>query len=680
MKKKRRHITLFLLALMLTGVVGIHFLPDSILFSKKGKKNGLSTISAVFNFFDAPIESENELNVIRLIKYRPGVSTEGRFRSSDWMSNCDIVIFPQIEQPYFELKFPKDTLYKLQRKVKLFPFQKGYTAPLLVNMLIEKGNLIGSRNNLFLLNYEENKHPYYIRETYSTDLIEKQQVSNGVHFKINKKGKDYKKGYDLEFIKTDKDIVSAFIKTKINNLNEMIAKNQFHKLEEFVDLAYLSRYFIFSHLTGRTEWEDTRWIYRLTDGKIYPIATGKNTIKKIVKIKKKSIWDFVLQSIAFKKELLSHSDLSSFFLKKEEIDSIHRHYIPVLSQFKKNLNISQRELNYRLKLQGKTIKENQIFLKNFHAKHRKKTLASNTNNIIELSNFNKQLIESIGFKKIGNTIIAEKGNYRINKNLIFPRGINLVLKAGSVIELNDSVSLLVHGRIQIDGNKDEKVHIQSVGEKPFGVFASIGNNRDTSRINYLILRNGSEAFIDGKYITGALSLYHQNVVLINSSVMGSHADDGLNIKYANVKILDCIFSNNWADQVDLDFCTGSITNCHFNALGGDSNGDGLDVSGCDMNISLTDFLGFNDKGMSVGEKSKIHVSLCNFEKNKNAISVKDESIAEVLSTQFIENEVVFNVYVKKTIFGGAKLYLGVNEFIRNDTIEKKDKSSIIVGI
>ena len=92
MKKKRRHITLFLLALALSGVVGIHFLPDSILFSKKGKKNGLSTISAVFNFFDAPIESENELNLIRLIKYRPGVSTEGRFRSSDWMSNCDIVI------------------------------------------------------------------------------------------------------------------------------------------------------------------------------------------------------------------------------------------------------------------------------------------------------------------------------------------------------------------------------------------------------------------------------------------------------------------------------------------------------------------------------------------------------------------------------------------------------------
>ena len=45
----------------------------------------------------------------------------------------------------------------------------------------------------------------------------------------------------------------------------------------------------------------------------------------------------------------------------------------------------------------------------------------------------------------------------------------------------------------------------------------------------------------------------------------------------------------------------------LNTKGGDSNGDELDIGGSRVVVSSTTFNGFRDKGISVGESSKIFV-------------------------------------------------------------------------
>jgi len=311
----------------------------------------------------------------------------------------------------------------------------------------------------------------------------------------------------------------------------------------------------------------TRWIYRLTNGKIYPLSTSHNSFRGNNKVK--GIWKFMLRSAEFQNTLSDLLYNDTILPQPHELNEIQEKYAPYLSNFKKNVSISQRELNYRLHEDYDLLKENIAFLNEF-----RETLIDQ-GEVLEKENMQLATIEKMianhGFKLDSNTVIITQGIYQIDSNLILPFGYNLIIEAGTTIQLNDSVSFIVNGTIHINGNPSEKVIIKSVNEIPFGVFGAIGNDTDTSRLEHLDISNGSEAYIDGKYLSGALCFYHQNVVIKHTNCSNNKADDGLNIKYGHIIIENSTFIDNWADQIDLDFCYGTITRCDFASNRGDDD-------------------------------------------------------------------------------------------------------------
>jgi hypothetical protein len=279
-------------------------------------------------------------------------------------------------------------------------------------------------------------------------------------------------------------------------------------------------------------------------------------------------------------------------------------------------------------------------------------------------------------------IFKEGQSYVIKSSIIIPSGYQIVIEGGVTIHMSKDVSLLSYSAIDVNGTFDHPVIIKALNSNEvFGSFGFIGTKKETCHISYLTVEGGFESRINDVFLSGAFCLYHTTVVMKNTIISNNLADDGLNIKYGKVLIENCSFKENFADQVDLDFCTGKVIGCSFDNNEGDSNGDGLDVSGSNIEIVNCSFNKFDDKGISTGEYSILNVNRCRFEDNNNAIAVKDLSIVHLDSSVFIRNKTVTALYQKKQIFGGGTLnYTKANQFIDNlsmFTLDSLSKTNLV---
>ena len=166
----------------------------------------------------------------------------------------------------------------------------------------------------------------------------------------------------------------------------------------------------------------------------------------------------------------------------------------------------------------------------------------------------------------------------------------------------------------------------------------------------------SARWINGIFFSGGFSIhYSEEVILRNSRIEGNHADDGVNFKYVHsVLIENTLFQDNFADQVDLDSSNGRVINSQFfNKQKTSLNGDGIDTSGSDVLISNSIFTGFNDKGISSGERSNVIIHKCKLHNNNIGVAVKDLSRAFFVDVDFNNNYKDVAAYRKKHVFGGG---------------------------
>ena len=289
------------------------------------------------------------------------------------------------------------------------------------------------------------------------------------------------------------------------------------------------------------------------------------------------------------------------------------------------------------------------------------------------------------FRQIDNkNLVIRSGVHRIDKDVVLPYGMNLEIDPGSTIILGEGASLLISGDFRVNGQPENPVVLRSeqVG-KPFGSIAAVGDETTEVNINFLDISGGSEDIVNAKYFSGALSLYnHKSVKLKNSIVHNNYADDGLNVKNANILIKDNLFYSNKADQVDIDTGYGKIIGNFFSRKslvgdkeegGLDNNGDGLDLSDSKVIIIKNKIAEFLDKGFSIGENTSAVAFNNEFISNRSAITVKDESKVYLADNKYTNNEIDIEMYQKKMFFDYPSVFsLGRSK--ANLNIVKKGKS------
>jgi len=275
---------------------------------------------------------------------------------------------------------------------------------------------------------------------------------------------------------------------------------------------------------------------------------------------------------------------------------------------------------------------------------------------------------------VGDSLIIKTGSYKIERDVIISPKYTTIIEKGVQLSLSRDVNFMVLGNLVIKGTATNKVTISNaLQDHPFGTFSVIGKRDGAyTRIDHLEVSGGSSSFMKGYKFTGQFAIYRSNATIRNSSFSRSHGDDGLNIKNSKVSIDNCQFINNKADQIDLDFCFATVSNSTFSPSMIDPNGDGLDLSGCYASIKGCEFSNFLDKGLSLGENSKVLVSDNTFTGNKSAVSIKDQTQVYSWNNAFSENQGDYTLYVKKQIFGLPELHTRDNqEKLRIQNIEGK---------
>ncbi|KKR78795.1 MAG: hypothetical protein UU24_C0025G0004 [Candidatus Nomurabacteria bacterium GW2011_GWA2_40_9] len=363
----------------------------------------------------------------------------------------------------------------------------------------------------------------------------------------------------------------------------------------------------------------------------------------------------------------------------EDLYPMKRAYpIEVIFSDAERIDINHIELQMRNDITNQVIAENDIYLQ----------LADGNdyydyyNLDVSFENFAKRYSEfSWEYKE--DMLTLKKGKYILKHDLIIPKSFSLEIQEGTEILIDDDKSIVAYNSVNIAGTRENPVKIMALdNNKPFGVFGIIGNEDDNenskSYISWLELSGGNEKFINGLYLSGALSIYYEDVVMSNTRIHDNNADDGLNIKYSDIVIDSSEFYNNFADQFDCDFCNGAIKDSRFD--GNDrknQGGDGLDLSGSKVLIKNNQFLGAGDKGISIGEDTGAVLYKNKIENSNDGIAVKDLSKAFVIEDSFKGNGIAISLYQKKQLFGEAYAYLYNVIYEGNEKIYNLDDNSKI---
>ncbi len=265
------------------------------------------------------------------------------------------------------------------------------------------------------------------------------------------------------------------------------------------------------------------------------------------------------------------------------------------------------------------------------------------------------------YKKIKPFIISE--DIKVSKNLVFDKPVQI--NAGVTIFLENNASIIFKNNLQILGNKNNPVKFIADSDNNFGTIAIVGNKSANSIINHTIFKNGSGAMnIENIDFISMFSLNDTNNVKISNVSFENNKkfDDLIHIIYSNnIKLQNVTIKNANLDAIDIDLSEVEIKNLNIRNAGNDC----LDLMTSKVKVVNSKLKNCGDKGVSVGEDSKLELKGTEIEYSKIGIEVKDNSEATIAETIFNNNDKQINSYTKNWMYGmdGANIYINDCEFI-----------------
>lgn len=263
---------------------------------------------------------------------------------------------------------------------------------------------------------------------------------------------------------------------------------------------------------------------------------------------------------------------------------------------------------------------------------------------------------AMGAKNDGGLVTLGPEIVRIDRTLDLRQTAGMVLLPGTTLEIGPGISLVGLASLIAEGTEDAPITVRASGTRPFGSIVVIGDGTTACKFSNFSLSGGSEGLVNGTYSSGALVVSRCPTTMVRSEIVDNRSEDGLNIKDSAVSISASTFSGNFSDQLDLDNSVGTVRGSTFVASQS-STGDGLDMSGSKLIVEGNSFKNFQDKGVSVGEKSYTLVKSNLFDGNVSGIAVKDSSVAFIRSNVFSENGINLTTYIKKPYFAEPTVWL-----------------------
>jgi parallel beta-helix repeat protein len=275
-------------------------------------------------------------------------------------------------------------------------------------------------------------------------------------------------------------------------------------------------------------------------------------------------------------------------------------------------------------------------------------------------------------------LILDSGSYHLSKDLVIPEGLQVKFESNTTLTIEQNRSIISFSPINFNGTKNFPIIIKSEDStRPFGTLAISLDKKQDIEIRNLKLIGGSNKFAGGIFFNGALSIHNANIKMDSCEIRASKGDDGINFKNSIVEISNCNFIDNYSDHMDLDFCEAIVDSTEFINQEVLNFGDAIDLSGSHALIVNNNIVKSGDKGISVGENSKVIISSNLISKNDLGIAVKDSSDALISQNSFEKNQKNLSCYRKKGFFEGGTAFLHANINLDRTSILLDDVSDFI---
>ena len=243
-----------------------------------------------------------------------------------------------------------------------------------------------------------------------------------------------------------------------------------------------------------------------------------------------------------------------------------------------------------------------------------------------------------------------QGTWEINEDLILPDGYGLTIPPGTTVNFAPGTMLLSNGPLQFEGTENAPIILNALEDAWSGIVVLNAGTR--SHWSYVRIANADTVERDGWQFTGGVTFYRSPVSITHCVFEKALGEDALNIVRTQFAIEDTTFSSAQSDAFDGDFTQGSVTNSRFINI----TGDGIDISGSDIDVENLTMQSIGDKGVSVGESSRLTGSDIVISDAGFGLVSKDQSQVTVSGITLSDIHVAgLAAYRKKPEFGPATM-------------------------
>jgi hypothetical protein len=252
--------------------------------------------------------------------------------------------------------------------------------------------------------------------------------------------------------------------------------------------------------------------------------------------------------------------------------------------------------------------------------------------------------------KVNRMMQVQAGEWEIHHDLILPFDYGLVVPPGTSLKFDTGTILLSHGPLEFQGTKLAPITLEPLHESWSGLV--VLDAETDSHWSYTFIQGTRSVSRQGWILTGGVTFYNSPVYISHCIFQESLGEDALNIIRTQFGIETTTFQDTKFDAFDGDFTQGLITNSFFHAIAA----DGIDISGSDVTVSELDMQSIGDKGISVGESSRLTGSDISITQADFGVVSKDNSQIRLSQIALEDiNTAGFAAYIKKPEYGPATI-------------------------
>jgi len=263
------------------------------------------------------------------------------------------------------------------------------------------------------------------------------------------------------------------------------------------------------------------------------------------------------------------------------------------------------------------------------------------------------------------------GTWDVEGDLLLPDGYGLRLAPGTTLAFGPENFLLATGPLIFEGDEDAPVVLRPQREKWHGIVVIDAGLPSLWR--YVTVEDTDAIDRDGWVMTGGITFYRSPLRLDHSRILRTRAEDGLNVIRAHFEFVDSEFSGTFSDAFDGDFVQGVIEQCAFHDIGADA----IDVSGSDIQVRDVRMVNLGDKGLSVGEMSRLIAERVFITNADFGVASKDLSQVNIADVTLESIRIAgLAAYIKKPSYGPASI---IAEHIAFGDLPAEQRTLVQIG-